>query len=68
MNYPKLQILAFTGHRDKYVKALAAIGEDFVTEDSHAMVPLDKDNPGDGVGITVFYQQEDGSMDSFFEK
>ncbi len=68
MNYPKLQILAFTGHRDKYVKALAAIGEDFVTEDSHAMVPLDKDNLGDGVGITVFYQQEDGSMDSFFEK
>lgn len=41
MNYPKLQILAFTGHRDKYVKALAAIGEDFVTEDSHAMVTLD---------------------------
>ena len=68
MNYPKLQILAFTGHRDKYVKALAAIGEDFVTEDSHAMVPLDKDNLGDGIGITVFYQQEDGSMDSFFEK
>lgn len=68
MNYPKLQILAFTGHRDKYVKALAAIGEDFVTEDSHAMVTPDKDNLGDGVGITVFYQQEDGSMDSFFEK
>jgi hypothetical protein len=68
MNYPKLQILAFTGHRDKYVKTLAAIGEDFVTEDSHAMVTLDKDNLGDGVGITVFYQQEDGSMDSFFEK
>lgn len=57
MNYPKLQILAFTGHRDKYVKALAAIGEDFVTEDSHAMVTPDKDNLGDGVGITVFYQQ-----------
>ena len=68
MNYPKLQILAFTGHRDKYVKALAAIGEDLVTEDSHAMVTPDKDNLGDGVGITVFYQQEDGSMDSFFEK
>jgi len=31
MNYSKHQILAFTGHRDKYVKALAAIAEDFVT-------------------------------------
>jgi hypothetical protein len=68
MNYSKHQILAFTGHGDKYVKALAAIGEDFVTEDSHAMVTPDKDNLGDGIGITVFYQQEDGSMDSFFEK
>jgi len=68
MNYSKHQILAFTGHCDKYVKALAAIGEDFVTEDSHAMVTPDKDNLGDGIGITVFYQQEDGSMDSFFEK
>ncbi len=42
MNYSKHQILAFTGHRDKYVKALAAIGEDFVTEDSHAMVTTDE--------------------------
>lgn len=67
MNYSKHQILAFTGHRDKYVKALAAIAEDFVTEDSHAMVSPDKDNLGDGVGITVFYQQEDGSMDLFIQ-
>ena len=47
------------------MKALAAIGEDFVTEDSHAMVTLDKDNLGDGVGITVFYQQEDGAWIPF---
>ena len=67
MNYSKHQILAFTGHRDKYVMALAAIAEDFVTEDSHAMVSPDKDNLGDGVGITVFYQQEDGSMDLFIQ-
>ena len=43
MNYSKHQILAFTGHGDKYVKALAAIGEDFVTEDSHAMVTTDEE-------------------------
>lgn len=43
MNYSKHQILAFTGHCDKYVKALAAIGEDFVTEDSHAMVTTDEE-------------------------
>lgn len=35
MNYSKHQILAFTGHRDKYVKALAAIGEDFVDTIRH---------------------------------
>jgi hypothetical protein len=67
MNYSKHQILACTGHCDNYVKALAAIAEDFVTEDSHAMVSPDKDNLGDGVGITVFYQQEDGSMDLFIQ-
>jgi len=43
MNYSKHQILAFTGHGDKYVKALAAIGEDFVTEDSHARVTTDEE-------------------------
>jgi hypothetical protein len=43
MNYSKHQILAFTGHCDKYVKALAAIGEDFVTEDSHARVTPDEE-------------------------
>ena len=67
MNYSKHQILACTGHCDNYVKALAVIAEDFVTEDSHAMVSPDKDNLGDGVDITVFYQQEDGSMDLFIQ-
>lgn len=39
----KTSDLAFTDHRNKYVKALAAIGEDFVTEDSHAMVTTDEE-------------------------
>lgn len=50
MNYSKHQILAFAGLRDKYVKVLAVIGEDVVTEDSHAMVTLDKDNLVEVVG------------------
>ena len=56
MNYSKHQILAFTGHCDKYVKALAAIGEDFVTEDSHAMV-----TPDEEIGLMVKCTPERGA-------
>jgi len=40
MNYPKLQILAFTGHRDKYVKALAAQCDSNLNFDGIGTPPL----------------------------
>ncbi len=48
---------------NKYVKALAAIGEDLVAADSLAVVSIDATNYGMGPGITVFYQLQDGCVD-----
>ncbi len=52
---------AFESHR--YVKALAAIGEDVIERDCEPIVTLDNSLLGVGVCVNVFYAKGDGCVD-----